>query len=125
MNPTVSVRSAFFPLGRMSSRVVGSSVAKSLSSTRTPAEVSAFMSVDFPALVYPTSATTGISFFRRCFPCVARSRPTSSILSVRRWIFSRMRRRSTSSCCSPGPRVPIPPSWRERCVHARVRRGSM
>ena len=35
-----------------------------------------------------------------------------------------MSRRSVSSCDSPGPRVPIPPPVRERCVHRRVRRGS-
>ena len=37
---------------------------------------------------------------------------------------SRMMRRSVSSCDSPGPRVPMPPPVRERCVHSRVRRGS-
>ena len=35
-----------------------------------------------------------------------------------------MSRRSVSSWDSPGPRVPIPPPVRERCVHRRVRRGS-
>ncbi len=35
-----------------------------------------------------------------------------------------MTRRSVSSCVSPGPRVPMPPPVRERCVHMRVRRGS-
>ena len=39
-------------------------------------------------------------------------------------IRSRIRRRSVSSCDSPGPRVPIPPPVRERCVHSFVRRGS-
>ena len=35
-----------------------------------------------------------------------------------------MMRRSVSSCDSPGPREPMPPCVRERCVHRRVRRGS-
>ena len=35
-----------------------------------------------------------------------------------------MSRRSVSSWDSPGPRVPMPPPVRERCVHRRVRRGS-
>ena len=51
MNPTVSVRSNFVPLGVVNWRVVGSSVAKSLSSDSTSAPVSAFKSVDLPALV--------------------------------------------------------------------------
>jgi len=51
MNPTVSVRSASLPPGRASRRVVGSSVAKSLSWTRTPAPVIAFISELLPALV--------------------------------------------------------------------------
>jgi hypothetical protein len=39
--------------------VVGSSVAKSLSSASTPASVRRLSSVDLPALVYPTMATVG------------------------------------------------------------------
>ena len=35
----------------------------------------------------------------------------------------RMSRRSVSSWLSPGPRVPIPPPVRDRCVHNRVNRG--
>ena len=35
-----------------------------------------------------------------------------------------IRRRSVSSCVSPGPRVPMPPPVRDRCVHKRVRRGN-
>src|SRR5215203_3291196 len=36
-----------------------------------------------------------------------------------------MRRRSVSSCVSPGPRMPMPPRNFSRWVHIRVRRGSM
>ena len=35
------------------------------------------------------------------------------------------RRRSTSSCCSPGPREPTPPRWRDKWVHKPARRGNM
>ncbi len=51
MNPTVSVSSSSRPAGNSSLRVVGSSVAKSFCSALTPAPVSTFRSVDFPALV--------------------------------------------------------------------------
>ena len=62
-----------------------------------------------------------------------RSRPRAVVwrcwrtLSTRSFIFlirSRISRRSVSSWDSPGPRVPIPPPVRERCVQRRVRRGS-
>ena len=56
-------------------------------------------------------------------------------VSVRRWLISstapssavmrsRMRRRSTSSLVSPGPRVPMPPPKRESCWPRPVRRES-
>jgi len=51
MKPTVSTIMTLSPLGKRKARVVGSSVAKSLSSTNTPARVSVFINVDFPALV--------------------------------------------------------------------------
>src|SRR5436189_4887231 len=38
--------------------------------------------------------------------------------------ISRMIRRSVSSWLSPGPRVPMPPPVRDRCVQRRVSRGS-
>ena len=38
---------------------------------------------------------------------------------------SRSRRRSVSSCVSPGPRRPIPPFWRSRWVQPRTRRVDM
>ncbi|OGP78103.1 MAG: hypothetical protein A2Z13_07380 [Deltaproteobacteria bacterium RBG_16_64_85] len=59
MNPTVSTRIASFPPGRRNLRAVGSRVAKSWSATKTSAPVNRLNRVDFPALVYPTSATTG------------------------------------------------------------------
>ncbi|MND09479.1 hypothetical protein D3C83_328400 [compost metagenome] len=51
MKPTVSTIMTLSPLGKRSALVVGSRVAKSLSSTNTPARVSRFISVDLPALV--------------------------------------------------------------------------
>ena len=62
-----------------------------------------------------------------------RSRPRAAVsrcwrtCSTRSFIFEirvRMIRRSVSSWLSPGPREPMPPWVRERCVHSRVRRGS-
>ena len=51
INPTVSVSNTLSPQGSSSFLVVGSSVANSLSSERTPAPVSALSNVDLPALV--------------------------------------------------------------------------
>jgi hypothetical protein len=51
MKPTVSTRARARRRAGRGGRTVGSRVAKSLSSTETPASVSAFMSVDLPALV--------------------------------------------------------------------------
>jgi hypothetical protein len=51
MKPTVSVRVAARPSGRLSRLVVGSRVENSLSSTSTPAPERRFSSVDLPALV--------------------------------------------------------------------------
>ena len=62
-----------------------------------------------------------------------RSRPRAAVsrcwrtCSTRSFIFEirvRMIRRSVSSWLSPGPREPMPPWVRDRCVHSRVRRGS-
>src|SRR5258708_6404031 len=61
--PTVSVSKNSCPPASRMRRVVGSSVAKSLSSASTPDPASAFSSVDLPALVYPTRATTGAPTF--------------------------------------------------------------
>ena len=65
MNPTVSAMRIGGEVGGTSVRTVVSSVAKSLSSTSTSLPVSARMSEDFPALVYPTSATL-CADARRC-----------------------------------------------------------
>ncbi len=51
IKPTVSVSKKRLPSGSSTWRVVGSSVAKSLSSTNTSASVKALSKVDFPALV--------------------------------------------------------------------------
>jgi len=59
MKPTVSDRMALTPRGSSTARSVGSSVANSMSADRTVAAVSRLKSVDFPAFVYPTSATIG------------------------------------------------------------------
>ena len=52
--------------------VVVSSVAKSLSSTKTSASVKAFIKVDFPAFVYPTIAKVGIAERFLAILCVFR-----------------------------------------------------
>ena len=51
MNPTVSDRITSSPLASFTARIVGSSVAKSMSLAITSAPVSRLNSVDFPALV--------------------------------------------------------------------------
>ena len=51
IKPTVSVRSIFFPSASSSFLVRGSSVAKSLSSTKADEPVRAFIRLDFPAFV--------------------------------------------------------------------------
>ena len=58
MNPTVSVTNTTLSSPKCNRRVTGSRVENSLSSERTSEEVSLFNKVLFPALVYPTSATT-------------------------------------------------------------------
>ena len=50
---------------------------------------------------------------------------TSSMSFRSRAMRPLSRRRSTSICFSPIPLTrPLPPRWRSRCVHMRVRRGS-
>ena len=51
MKPTVSERIALRPSGSAMARMVGSSVAKSMSLASTPDPVSRLKSVDLPALV--------------------------------------------------------------------------
>jgi hypothetical protein len=55
----VSDRITWRPDGNPSRRIVGSSVANSISPAVTEDLVNRLNSVDLPALVYPTSATTG------------------------------------------------------------------
>ena len=109
INPTVSVSRTFSPLGSSILLVVGSSVAKSLSSDNTPASVSLLRSVDLPALVYPTIAATGVKVLALlllwtslCSFISLRSAESFDILSL----ISRL---SVSIFFSPGPLVPIPP----------------
>src|SRR5216683_2651649 len=61
MKPTVSVIITSRSRGKRKRRLVGSSVANSLSSTNTSELVSALRSVDLPALVYPTAIALGTS----------------------------------------------------------------
>ena len=123
MNPTVSMSMTLSPFGRRSARVVGSKVAKSLFSTNTPARVSVFIKVDLPAFVYPTKATIVNGTSSRSLRCNARVRSTVFNRRFRWLIRSRILRRSTSNWVSPGPRVPMPPPSRDKCVHWRVNRG--
>ena len=103
-------------------RTVVSSVAKSLFSAKTSLLLNRFIKVDFPTLVYPTRATR-VSlprFLRWIVFCL--SHPANFCLSSE--IFCLTMRRSVSICSSPGPRIPIPPRWRSRCVHMPVSLGS-
>ena len=128
MKPTVSLSRTSVVSSSRRRRVVVSRVSKSRFPVWMPAPVRAFRRVLFPALVYPTRATVGTSFFCRCRRWVLRTRRTSSSSSRSFWIFRRMCRRSVSSWVSPGPRVPmglLPPEavWRTRWVHMPVSRG--
>ena len=89
-------------------------MAKSLSSWRTSASVSALSRDDFPAFVYPTRAATGSPFPFLPFRRRSRCRLTSESSALRCVIRLRIRRRSVSSFFSPGPLVPIPPPSLER-----------
>ncbi len=79
MKPTVSENKTLRFEGSSTPRIVGSSVANMRDDATTLDLVSALNSVDFPAFVYPTSATvaTGTDS-RRCL-CCARMRRTFSI----------------------------------------------
>ena len=133
MKPTVSVSSTSLPPGSACSLLVGSSVANSKSSAYTSWEPQRVLSsVDLPAFVYPTMATTGrrspsrrlARSMSRCACTAARS---SSILPS----CLRKRRRSSSSWVSPEPLrnwpPPLPPlaSIPAPCVRKNLRRGSM
>ena len=124
MNPTVSVSSAALPPGKPGRRlVVGSSVANGASSASAVAPVKALSRLDLPALVYPTSATTGTRAAARAALREARSRLTASISFLRAAARARSSLLSTSICFSPMPLV-RPPLCRSRWDHIRVRRGS-
>ena len=115
MKPTVSDMIALSTPGKWMARMVGSSVAKSRSSAITVAPVKRLNSVDFPAFVYPTSATTGHGARCRRSRCNPRVRRTCSSSRRKRAMRLRMRRRSASIWVSPGPpRKPKPPRWRSR-----------
>ena len=95
-------------------------MAKSASSTSTPAPVIALISEDFPALVYPAMAIWGIVDALRCDRFTSRAVfiPESSFRNFA--ISERSLRRSASIFVSPGPRKPTPPldparppAWRE------------
>ena len=123
MKPTVSdIRKG--RLSKTTLRTVVSSVAKSLFSAKTSLFEIRFISVDFPTLVYPTSATrTSAPRFERC-TAICRSIFFRSSFSFAMRL--RMMRRSVSISRSPAPpRVPVPPRCRSRWVQSPERRGSM
>ena len=70
MNPTVSEKTIRHGYPEDMTRVVESSVVKSMFSVLTSALVSRLNRVDLPAFVYPTSAT--LNRFCRFFRCVER-----------------------------------------------------
>ena len=86
------------------------------------------MTVDLPALVYPTSATLVKPVRSLRLRWVVRSRSTTSSSRRSSAILFSIRRRSSSSFCSPAPlldRRPLPPPWREREARMPTRRGSI
>ena len=121
INPTVSEsRKGKFPTTTF--RTVVSNVANSLFSANTSDLVNRFIKVDFPTLVYPTNAALIIC--SRPFRWVAFCLSIFLSLSFNNEILSRIIRLSVSISVSPGPRIPIPPFWRERWVHILVNRGN-
>jgi len=109
------MRSASLPSESLKLLVVGSRVAKSLSSARTLLSHNLFIRVDFPALVYPTSAMVGMAFLVRLSLKEFLLFSTSLSCASRKLILLFICLLSTSSFFSPGPLVPIPPpsleSW--------------
>jgi len=107
MNPTVSPQEHPPPRGQRQRAHGRVSVANMRASAATWAPVSRLNSVDLPAFVLATSAAVASGTACRCRRCTARP-PRTGLQFC--WIFpSRraIRRRSVSSCVSPGPRVPI------------------
>ena len=78
MNPTVSDNNTFRREGNVTPRIVGSSVANIFGDSSTAACVSALNKVDFPAFVYPTSATVATGTDSLLCRCCARVRRTFS-----------------------------------------------
>ena len=133
-NPTVSVRVTLAPVGVTARRTVGSSVAKSASSTRTPAFVSRLSRLDLPAFVYPAIATLGTALRRRESRFVTRDvrmcamsrrslairvrirRRSSSILRLARAAGSDTRAAGDPATRLPGHRLTPPPQPREQVV---------
>ena len=109
MKPTVSVMSTVIPFASSRRRVVGSSVAKSLSSANTSAFVNLLSNELFPAFVYPASETMGTrSAFRFCLYC-SRCVRMLSIFALSNDLRSRNKRLSISICFSPIPfTAPLP-----------------
>ena len=139
INPTVSESRKVWWFSGSILRTVVSSVAKSMSFSITffsstftsllPYKSSiAFISVDFPAFVYPTNATRGIPAPTRRLRCVIRSALTSfnSLLSsVRRRSNTRL---SNSSFFSPAPLLlkdPLPPPCLLKAAWSPTSRGSI
>ena len=114
INPTVS-DSKNGKLPTTTFLTVVSSVANNLFSTKTSLLLITFINVDFPTFVYPTKATRTIApLLPRCTDiCLS----MVFIFSFNNDIRSRTIRRSVSISVSPGPRNPIPPFCRSRCVH--------
>ena len=101
---------------------VVSKVANNLSSAKTSDLANWFINVDFPALVYPIKATLIKCFLALrlvidCFSIFLSCFLSSEILSLIILL-------SVSICVSPGPRIPIPPFCRSKCVHILVSLGS-
>ena len=119
IKPTVSDSKKLLPFALSTLRTVVSKVAKSISFSNTCFSSSllqffksAFMTDDFPALVYPTRPTSGISFFCLAFLWTLRSCSTcfNSLLSVASRCSICLR--SSSSFFSPAPLLlmaPLPP----------------
>ena len=95
--PTVSTATQASPEGSVRRRAVGSSVANSMSASSTCAPQRRFSRLDFPTLVYPTSATTGTPLFSRLLRVSARRRSSSSRRSRSASMRRRTWRRSYSS----------------------------
>mmetsp|Transcript_8229 Transcript_8229/g.16481 ORF Transcript_8229/g.16481 Transcript_8229/m.16481 type:complete len:259 (-) Transcript_8229:456-1232(-) len=130
MKPTVSVRITsgwVLRPGSCTLLVVGSRVAKSMSSASTFDDVSLLSRLLFPAFVYPMSDTRGTPNPVLDLRCRVRCRPMASICLLRDRMRSRMRRLSISSWLSPGPRRPTPPAplCLSRWLQSRVRRGAL